>query len=129
MSNQDPVEIGGAPVITLQRPAPADPEKPSFLSARILPGRGMMTLQVTAHLPHLPTPGEFDLLASPPLDEARRILEDGSGGFIGNRTYLIGGGILVPFANRIRGELSPDGRTVRTRIGDRSVHLPANWGG
>jgi aldose 1-epimerase len=126
MSDQDLVEIGGAPVVTLQRHAPADPEKPSFLSAQILPGRGMMTLQVTAHLPKH---GEFDLLTSPPLDEARKILEDGSGGFIGNGTYLIGGGILLPFANRIRGELAPDRRTVRAEIGGRSVRLPANAGG
>lgn len=123
---KDPVEIGGSPVVTLQRPAPSDPRKPAFLSARILPGRGMTTLQVTAHLPKQ---GEFDLLTSPPLEEARRILEDDSSGFIGNGSYLIGGGILLPFANRIRGELAPDRRTVRTRIGGRSVRLPANAGG
>jgi aldose 1-epimerase len=126
MSDQDPVEIGGAPVVTLRRPAPSDPGKPAFLSARILPGRGMMTLQVTAHLPEH---GEFDLLTSPPLDEARKILEGNSGGFIGNGTYLIGGGILLPFANRIRGELSSDGRTVRSNIDGRPVDLPANHGG
>lgn len=113
-------------VVTLRRPAPSDPRKPAFLSAQILPGRGMMTLQVTAHLPKQ---GEFDLLTSPPLDEARKILEDDSGGFIGNGTYLIGGGILLPFANRIRGELAPDRRTVRADIGGRSVRLPANAGG
>lgn len=120
------MEIGGAPVVTLRRPAPSDPGKPSFLSARILPGRGMMTLQVTAHLPKH---GEFDLLTSPPLDEARRILEGEPGGFVGNGSYLIGGGILLPFANRIRGQLSSDGKTVRTKIGGRSVVLPANAGG
>jgi aldose 1-epimerase len=126
MPGYDPVEIGGAPVVTLRSPAPSDPGKPAFLSARILPGRGMMTLQVTAHLPNQ---GEFDLLASPPLDDAHKILKDNSGGFIGNGSYLIGGGILLPFANRIRGELAPDGRTVRTEIGGRPVHLPANAGG
>jgi aldose 1-epimerase len=123
---KDPVEIGGSPVVTLQRPAPSDPGKPSFLNAQILPGRGMTTLQVTAHLP---THGEFELLTSPPLDEARRLLEGGFGGFLGNASYLIGGAVLLPFANRIRGELSSDRKTVRTRIGDRSVDLPANWGG
>jgi galactose mutarotase-like enzyme len=126
MAADDPVEIGGAPVVTLQGPASEDPDKPAFLSARILPGRGMMTLQVTARLPKQ---GAFDLLASPPLDVARKILEDGSGGFIGNGTYLIGGGILLPFANRIRGELASDRRTVRADIGGRSVRLPANAGG
>lgn len=113
-------------VVTLRRPAPSDPRKPAFLSAQILSGRGMMTLQVTAHLPKH---GEFDLLTSPPLDEARRILEDDSDGFIGNGSYRIGGAILLPFANRIRGELSSDGRTVRTNIDGRPVNLPANHGG
>ena len=42
---------------------------------------------------------------------------------------MIGGAILLPFANRIRGEVSPDGRTLRTRIGGRPVRLPANTGG
>ncbi|HEX3131622.1 MAG TPA: aldose 1-epimerase [Thermoanaerobaculia bacterium] len=86
----------------------------------------MMTLQVTAHLPKQ---GEFDLLTSPPLEEARRILEDDSSGFIGNGSYLIGGAILVPFANRIRGEMAPDRRTIRADVGGRSVRLPANAGG
>jgi galactose mutarotase-like enzyme len=86
----------------------------------------MMTLQVRAHLPKH---GEFDLLTSPPLDEARGFFEGDFGGFPGNASYLIGGGILLPFANRIRGELSSDGRTVRTNVGGRPVDLPANHGG
>ncbi|HEV7518778.1 MAG TPA: aldose 1-epimerase, partial [Thermoanaerobaculia bacterium] len=37
--------------------------------------------------------------------------------------------ILLPFANRIRGRRSPDGRTIETTILGRKVTLPANAGG
>src|SRR5215213_11548475 len=103
-------------VITLQ--APREPGAgPAFTSAEILPGRGMMTLQVRARLPRL---GEVELLA-PPSQEALEILERDEDGFPANQAYKVGGAILIPYANRIRGELSPDRRTVRTRILDREV--------
>jgi galactose mutarotase-like enzyme len=105
---------------------PPSPE-PSFTSAEILPGRGMMTLQVRARLPEL---GTADLLASPPLAEAVARFERGSAGpFPGNESYLFGGAVLIPFANRIRGRISPDGRTITARVLGREVALPANAGG
>lgn len=119
-------EIGGAPVVTLSRPEPPDASRPAFLSAQILPGRGMMTLQIRARLARL---GEVDLLAAPSLDKAREVLDDGVDDFPGNASYSLGGALLIPYANRIRGELSPDGRTIRAKVLDRMVQLPANWGG
>jgi aldose 1-epimerase len=123
MPVHETVEIGGARAVTLQRPASQDPEKPAFLSAQILPGRGMMTLQVSARVP---SHGDVDLLFAAPLDEARELLDRGEDGFPANGSYLIGGAILLPYANRIRGELSPDGKTVLTEILGRPVRLPAN---
>lgn len=120
------IQIGGAPVVTLERPAPADSSRPAFLMARALPGRGMTTLQIRAHLP---SRGATDLLAAPPLEEARRYFEENSDEFQGNRSYLVGGAVLLPFANRIRGRLAPDGRTVATEILGKTFHLPANAGG
>jgi aldose 1-epimerase len=112
-----------SPAITLQvPPTPA----PSFTAAEILPGRGMMTLQVRARLPQL---GEVDLIASPPLAEARARFAGHSGPFPGNESYFLGGAVLIPYANRIRGKLSPDGRTITARILGREVTLPANAGG
>jgi aldose 1-epimerase len=111
-------------VITLQ--VPGEPGAgPAFTSAEILPGRGMMTLQVRARLPRL---GEIELLA-PPSREAVEILERDEDGFPANQAYKVGGAILIPYANRIRGELSADGRTIETRILDREVRLPANASG
>ncbi len=112
------------PAVTLQvRPT----SEPSFTSAEILPGRGMMTLQVRARLPER---GEVDLIASPPLEEAQARFERSAGQpFPGNESYLFGGAVLIPYANRIRGALSADGRTITTRVLGREVTLPANAGG
>lgn len=118
--------IGGQPVVTLERPQPADASRPAFLKAQVLPGRGMTTLQITAHLPGR---GETNLLDSPPLEAARERLDGETGDFVGNGSYLLGGAILIPYANRIRGTLSPDRKTVEADILGRRVRLPANAGG
>ena len=123
---QSPFEIGGAPIVNLERPRPFDLSQPAFLSATILPGRGMMTLQIRAHLP---SRGDIDLLAAPPLEQAGQILDDPGEEWKGNASYGFGGAILLPFANRIRGDRSADGRTIDTTILGRTVTLPANAGG
>src|SRR4028118_565153 len=129
------MEIGGAPVITLERPALDRASRPVFTRAQVLPGRGMMTLQIQAHLPGqgvtdllaapppqqprpLPPPGQGvpDRLAAPPPEKAREILDGASGDFPGNSSYLLGGAILIPYANRIRGKLAPDGRTIEAAL-------------
>jgi galactose mutarotase-like enzyme len=119
------VSIGGEPVVTLQRPAVADRGRPQFLQATVLPGRGMAVLQIKAYLPGK---GEIDLLNSPPLPEAEQLLDKGDDEF-GNEIFKIGGAILLPFANRIRGKLSPDGKTITATVAGKTVNLPANWSG
>src|SRR4051812_20639424 len=121
-----PLEINHAPIVTLERPRPSDSHQPAFLSAQILPGRGMTTLQVRSHLP---ATGDFDLLASLSPEEARGFLDGGFEDFVGLRSYLIGGAVLIPYANRIRGRLSEDGRSVETEVLGHTVRLPANAGG
>lgn len=120
------MEISGAPVITLENPKPTDPSQPAFTGAEILPGRGMMILQIQAHLPGR---GETDLLMAPPLEGARQILDGYVGDFPGNPSYSFGAPVLLPFANRIRGALAPDGLTIESSILGRTVRLPANAGG
>lgn len=126
MPEPNPLEINGLPVVTLERPLPSDLHRPAFLGAHILPGRGMMTLQIRAHLP---ATGDFDLLAAPSPEEARGFLDGGPEDFAGLQSYLVGGAVLIPYANRIRGLLSEDGKSVETEILGRKVHLPANFGG
>ena len=104
--------INGEPVITLKQPARSDHSKPYFREATILPGRGMAVLQIKAYLPGK---GEIDLLNAPPLAEAEKLLDNGDDEW-GNQIFKIGGAILLPFANRIRGTVSPDGKTITATV-------------
>jgi aldose 1-epimerase len=117
------ISIGGERVVILQRPDVTDKNKPQFLEATILPGRGMAVLQIKAYLPGK---GEIDLLNAPPLSEAEQLLDHGDDEF-GNQVFKIGGAILLPYANRIRGKLSPDGKTITATVAGKTVTLPANW--
>jgi aldose 1-epimerase len=119
------VQIGGEPVVILQRPAATDTSKPQFLEATELPGRGMAVLQIKAFLPGK---GEISLLNSPPLPDAAQLLDKGDDAF-GNQVFKIGGAILLPFANRIRGTLSGDGKTITATVAGKTVTLAANWSG
>jgi galactose mutarotase-like enzyme len=117
------ISIGGEPVVTLQRPAATDSSKPQFLDAVVLPGRSMAVLQIKAFIPGK---GEINLLNSPPLPEAAQLIDSDK---FGNQIFKIGGAILLPFANRIRGTLSPDGKTITATVAGKTVTLPANWSG
>jgi aldose 1-epimerase len=118
------VSIGGEPVVKLARPQAADQTRPQFLEAALIPGKGMNLLSVKAFVPGK---GAVDVIASPSLQETKQLL-DGDNPF-GNKAFTIGGAILVPYANRIRGKLSADGQTIETTIGSKKVQLPANWQG
>ncbi len=85
----------------------------------------MAVLQIKAYLPGK---GEIDLLNSPPLPEAEKLLDQGDDEF-GNQIFKMGGAILLPFANRIRGKLSADGKTITATVAGKTVTLPANWSG
>jgi aldose 1-epimerase len=118
------VVIGGEPVVTLTRPRAADSNTPQFLEATVIPGKGMNLLGVKEFVPGK---GTIDVIASPSLQETKQLL-DGDNPF-GNKAFTVGGAILVPYANRIRGKLSSDGQTIETKIAGKTVQLPANWQG
>jgi aldose 1-epimerase len=124
-SQSRPIEIGGEPVVVLRRPRSADQNKPQFLEATVVPGRGMAVLQIKAYIPGK---GEINLLNTPPLPEAGQMLDKSDDEF-GNQVFKFGGAILLPFANRIRGKLSPDGKTITATVAGKPVTLPANWSG
>jgi aldose 1-epimerase len=120
------LQIGGQRVITLKRNRAANAATPEFLSATVLPGRGMNLFQVTAYLPGK---GEIPVLASPPLAEAAAVLNGDSADVHGVKSFTFGGAFLVPYANRIRGKLSPDGKTITTEWNGKTLTLPAVWKG
>lgn len=117
--------IGGEPAVTLVRPKAADKNKPSFLEATVLPGNGMNLLQIRAYLPGK---GDINLLSAPSLPGAKDLLENQNDAF-GNKSFSMGGAILLPYPNRIRGKLSADGKTIDTMIDGKMMSLPANWKG
>jgi aldose 1-epimerase len=117
--------IGGEPAVTLVRPKLADKTKPSFLEAVVLPGNGMNLLQVKAYLPGK---GDINLLDAPDLQGAKDLLENQNDAF-GNKSFSMGGAILLPYPNRIRGKLSADDKTIETMIDGKMMSLPANWKG
>lgn len=120
-----PISIGGEPVVTLSRPRASDRSQPQFLELIEMPGRGMAWLQLKAYIPGR---GEINLLNAPSLADAETLLDKHDDAF-GNGAFKIGGAILLPYANRIRGKVSADGKTITAMIAGRSVVLPANWSG
>jgi galactose mutarotase-like enzyme len=119
------VTIGGEPIVVLKRPQSGNENKPQFLTATVIPGRGMAVLQITAYVPGK---GEVDVFSAPSLGDAKDLLDKNDDKF-GNKIFTIGGAFLVPFANRIRGQASSDGKTISIKVGGQSVNLPANWSG
>lgn len=120
-----PIAIGGEPIVTLVRPASVDKTKPQFLEAVVAPGRAMNLLQVKAYLPGK---GEVTLINTPPLPEAKKFLDEQDDEW-GNNNFKLGGAVLVPWANRIRGKLSADGKTIEATVAGKKISLPAGWSG
>lgn len=120
------MSVGGEQIVELRRKAKKSASKPEFISATILPGRGMNLFQITANIPGK---GEVDVLASPSLEQAAQILNnepESSGGVL---SFTFGGAFLVPYANRIRGTLTPDKNSLVTEWKGKTVTLPAVWKG
>ena len=111
-SAEDLPEVGGQKAVKLTRTA-VSKSRPEFTSITVLPGRGMLVLQITANFPGK---GNVDVLASPDLAEAVKILnEDDSE--VGAKAWSMGSAFLVPYPNRIRGKLSADEKTLTTAWG------------
>ena len=117
--------FGGKPAITLNRARTGDGSKPEFLSATVLPGRGMDLFQITAWVPGK---GEIPLLYSPSLEEAAKIFDAPVAPY-GTKSFSIGGAFLAPFANRVIGPLSHDDKTVSFSWDGHPMTLDANWRG
>jgi galactose mutarotase-like enzyme len=115
-----PEKIGGSDVVKLQRKATENGAKPEFLTATILPGRGMNLFQITANIPGK---GEIPLFFDLPDQFSSGDDSDGNLSFAG------GGAFLVPYPNRIRGKLSADGKTLTTEWHGKTLTLPANFDG
>ena len=92
---------------------------PEFLSATVLPGRGMNVLQITAFVPSM---GEVKLLTSPPLAEAARLMSGTGADTNGAVSLAIGAAIEAPWAGRIFG--SPGNGGLNATWNGQNVSLP-----
>ncbi len=120
------VQVNGEDVVTLTRNPTESGKQPEFLSAQVLPGRGMNLFQITANIPGR---GVTKVFYSPSLDEAKAKLTGSDADMNGNASFSFGGAFLVPYPNRIRGKLSGNGKTITTDWHGHTLTLPANWKG
>ena len=102
---------GGQDIVRLQRSQMVGGNGPEFLSATLLPGRGLNLLQITANLPQR---GEVNLLASPTLEEAAKLLSGAGADANGAKSLAMGAAIEAPWASRISGAVAPDGKSITT---------------
>lgn len=117
---------GGQDVVLLQRSQFGGGSGPEFLSATLLPGRGMNVLQITAYLPDK---GEVSLLASPSLGEANQLMNGTGVDAAGAESLEMGGAIEAPWAGRISGTSSADGEELATVWHGRHLSLPVAGAG
>jgi aldose 1-epimerase len=116
---------GGQDVIQLQRTTFSVGDVPEFLSATLLPGRGLNVLQITAYLPQK---GEVALLTSPSLAEANRLMNGSGADAAGGESLAMGGAIEVPWAGQISGTASADGKSLTAMWHGHPLSLPVAGG-
>lgn len=114
---------GGQNAIVLTRMQQAGGITPEFLSATLLPGRGMNVLQITAYLPGK---GEVPLLVSPPLEVAAKAMTGIDSDVNGEASLAIGGAFEVPWAGQISGTALQGGTSVPANWEGRVLALPIN---
>ena len=121
-----PTQVGGETVVKLARHATGNGTKPEFLSVTLFPGRGMNVFEITANIPGK---GEIPLLDSPSVEEAASRLTGTGRDQYGLGSVAFGGAFLIPYPNRVLGQLSPDGNSILTSWRGHALALPANSGG
>jgi len=115
--------IGGREPVVLNRPQSDGGLVPEFLSATLLPGRGMNLLQLTAYLPGT---GVVPLLDAPETDQINPLLTNADADRNGAVTAGFGGAFLLPFDSRITGTLSGDGRNITIPWQGNTLKLPVD---
>lgn len=116
-------DFGGQEPIRLQRTPDGIEGEPEFLSATLLPGRGLNVLQITASIPGH---GEVSLLASPSNAEVATMLSDSGADANGGVSSTIGGAFMVPWAGRLSGRPSDTPGILQTVWVGQRLTFPAS---
>jgi galactose mutarotase-like enzyme len=123
----EPTGPGGQDAIVLRRSPTAFSGEPEFLSATLLPGRGMNLLQLTAAVPGH---GEVPILLSPSLTDADRVLTGSGDDANGSVSATFGAALLAPWAGRLSGVPTSSSSTLESVWqGQRLTFPPAHLGG
>lgn len=117
------IKVGGRNVITLTRKSTQHGRKREFLSVTLFPGRGMNVFQVTAMIPGK---GEVQLLESPSVAEAAKVMTGTGPDKFGKMSTSFGGAFFVPYGSRIFGTLSASGKSVLAEWHGHTLALPPN---
>jgi aldose 1-epimerase len=112
---------GGQDPIRLTRSATAIGKDVEFLSATLLPGRGMELFQITAMVPGH---GETALLASPSIDAATSILTGKGDDTHGEASMAMGAPILLPWADKVSGSPAAQPGILDAAFQGIPLHLP-----
>ena len=116
-------EFGGQEAIRLLRTPDAPEGEPEFLSATLLPGRGMNVLQITARIPGH---GEIPLLASPPSADGATTSPDADADANGVPGSAVGAAFMIPWAGRLSGRPSETPGTLQTVWIGQRLTFPAS---
>jgi aldose 1-epimerase len=120
---EPPPQPGGQDPIILSRSQITGGIAPEFLSATMLPGRGMNVFQITAYLPGK---GEISLLDAPSLADAAKTMTGFDSDANGEQSLAMGGAIEVPWAGQVAGATLPGGSSVMANWQGRGITLPVN---
>jgi aldose 1-epimerase len=112
---------GGQDAVVLTRSANALSGEPEFLSATLLPGRGMNLLQLTAAVPGH---GELPILLSPSLEDANRVLTGSGEDANGSVSTTLGAAVLLPWAGRLTGTPTSSPSTLESVWDGQRITFP-----
>jgi galactose mutarotase-like enzyme len=112
---------GGQDPIRLTRSASSIGREIEFLSATLLPGRGMNVFQITAMIPGH---GEVALLYAPPVDGVAGQLNDHGEDTHGELSMSMGGAFLLPWAGRLSGTPSETPGILQSSWQGQMLHFP-----
>ena len=113
--------LGGQEAIVLTRIRLTGGALPEFLSATLLPGRGMNVLQIGAYIPGK---GEVNLLASPTIESAAGAMSGKGEDAGGLQSLAMGGAFEVPWAGPLWGAASQEVGRVSTDWRGHTMTLP-----
>lgn len=120
------VLVGGQAPLTLSRSRTVTESMPEFLSATILPGRGMNVLQITAYIPGR---GVVNLMSSPGVETAANAMSGRGDDSSGQASMYIGAAFEVPWADSIWGKSQASGEQIAAGWKGHTLLLPSATAG